>query len=223
MPKQANALKDYREKRNFAVTPEPGASAQPGGRRKNGLLYAVQKHAASHLHYDFRLEWDGVLLSWAIPKGPSLRPSVKRLAVRTEDHPLAYGGFEGVIPDGEYGAGTVMLWDTGTWIPEEPDVNASLQQGELRFGLFGEKLRGSWVLVRAATGYGTSKQHQWLLIKRKDRYASTSDILTEEPRSVTSNRLLVDIARAENGNVPMAARGDAPGRRSSRSNAGKLM
>jgi bifunctional non-homologous end joining protein LigD len=212
MPKQSSALKDYRRKRNFAVTPEPTASAPLEGRRKHGLLYVVQKHAASHLHYDFRLEWDGVLLSWAIPKGPSLRPSVKRLAVRTEDHPLAYGRFEGVIPDGEYGAGTVMLWDTGTWIPNEPDVNASLKNGELTFELFGEKLRGSWVLVRAATGYGTSKQQQWLLIKRRDRYASTSDILANKPRSVSSNRLLVDIAREANGNVSTAAKGDPHGR-----------
>ena len=214
MPKQANALKDYRKKRNFAITPEPKASALYERERQSGLLYVVQKHAASHLHYDFRLEWNGVLLSWAIPKGPSLRPSVRRLAVRTEDHPLAYGGFEGVIPDGEYGAGTVMLWDRGTWIPEEPDVDASLQQGELKFELFGEKLRGSWVLLRAATGQGTSKQPQWLLIKRRDRYASTSDVLTEKPFSIASRRLLADIAREAHGDVSMAARGDSPGRRS---------
>ena len=211
MPKQANALKDYRKKRNFAITPEPKASALYGGERQSGLLYVVQKHAASHLHYDFRLEQNGVLVSWAIPKGPSLRPSVRRLAVRTEDHPLAYGDFEGVIPDGEYGAGTVMLWDRGTWIPEEPDVDASLQQGELKFELFGEKLRGSWVLVRAATRQGPSNQQQWLLIKRRDRYASTSDVLTEEPLSVVSRRLLADIAREAHGDASQAARGDPPG------------
>jgi bifunctional non-homologous end joining protein LigD len=214
MPKQADPLKKYLNRRNFAVTPEPRSFDRNDRAPRSGLLYVIQKHAASHLHYDFRLEWDGVLLSWAVPKGPSLRPSIKRLAVRTEDHPLAYGDFEGVIPEGEYGAGTVMLWDRGTWVPDDPDVEAALRKGELKFELFGEKLRGSWVLVRAAIDRGASRQRQWLLIKRHDRYASTLDVLTESPRSASSNRLLADIAREARGNVSSAARGDPAGLRS---------
>lgn len=141
----------------------------------------IQKHQASHLHYDFRLEWRGVLLSWAIPKGPSLDPSVKRLAAQVEDHPLEYGNFEGVIPEGEYGGGTVMLWDRGTWVPEVPDVDDALRKGDLKFSLFGQKLRGSWVLVRTRLGYGGSPKPQWLLIKHRDQFASTRDVTAEFP------------------------------------------
>ena len=168
----------------------------------------IQKHRASQLHYDFRLEWRGVLLSWAVPKGPSLDPSVKRLATHVEDHPVEYGGFEGVIPEGEYGGGTVMLWDRGTWTPEVPDVDAALEKGDLKFTLSGKKLRGSWVLVRTKLGYGGSAKPQWLLIKHRDRYASTEDILAEKPRSVLTNRLLAEIARDEGGDVAKAAKGD---------------
>ncbi len=157
----------------------------------------IQKHQASQLHYDFRLEWRGVLLSWAVPKGPSLDPSVRRLAAPVEDHPLEYGGFEGVIPDGEYGGGTVMLWDRGTWTPEDPDVDAALKNGELKFTLHGKKLRGAWVLVRTKLGYEGSKKPQWLLIKHRDRYASTEDILTEKPRSILT--ITLEIARDDGG------------------------
>jgi len=160
------------------------------------------------LHYDFRLEWRGVLLSWAVPKGPSLDPSIKRLATRVEDHPVEYGGFEGVIPEGEYGGGTVMLWDRGTWTPEVEDVDAGLEKGDLKFTLEGRKLRGSWVLVRTKLGYGGSAKPQWLLIKHRDRYASTEDILVEKPRSVLTNRLLAKIASDEGGDVAKAAKGD---------------
>lgn len=125
------SLKKYREKRRFDVTPEPKGSAKGSAQRRASLLYSVQKHQATNLHYDFRLEWNGVLLSWAVPKGPSLDPSVKRLAMQTEDHPLEYGNFEGVIPAGEYGGGTVMLWDKGTWAPDVPDVSAALREGFL--------------------------------------------------------------------------------------------
>src|SRR5690242_2634208 len=152
-------------------------------------MYVIQKHQASHLHYDFRLEWRGVLLSWAIPKGPSLDPSVKRLAAQVEDHPVEYGSFEGVIPEGEYGGGTVMLWDQGAWTPEDPDVDAALRKGELKFTLHGKKLRGSWVLVRTK-GFGGSKKPQWLLIKHRDRFTSNKDVTLEQPRSVASKRLL---------------------------------
>lgn len=202
-------LKEYRDKRDFNVTTEPTGSEASSKTKKAGLLYVVQKHQASHLHYDFRLEWHGVLLSWAIPKGPSLDPSVKRLAARVEDHPLEYGSFEGVIPEGEYGGGTVMLWDRGTWAPEVPDVDAALDKGELKFTLFGKKLRGSWVLVRTKLGYGRgSDKPQWLLIKHRDQYASTEDVEAEEPRSVASNRLLADIARDDHGDFAKAAKGD---------------
>jgi bifunctional non-homologous end joining protein LigD len=207
--RKAEPLEEYQGKRNFAVTAEPKGS-QHGTTSPDGLLYVVQKHQASHLHYDFRLEWRGILLSWAIPKGPSLDPAVKRLAAPVEDHPLEYGGFEGVITKGEYGGGTVMLWDRGTWTPDDPDVDASLEKGELKFSLAGEKLQGSWVLVRTKLGYGGSSKPQWLLIKHRDRYASTRDILAEGPRSVVSNRLLAEIARDEGGDVAKAAKGDPP-------------
>ena len=128
------------------VTPEPAARM---GRIKNkGLQFVIQKHRASRLHYDFRLEHQGVMLSWAVPKGPSVDSSVKRLAMQTVDHPIEYNQFEGVIPEGEYGAGTVMIWDKGTWEPEVEDVERALQKGDLKFQLYGRKLRGSWVLVR---------------------------------------------------------------------------
>lgn len=169
------SLKDYERKRSFEDTPEPRGSLAPH-RKGASLLYVVQKHLASHLHYDFRLEWNGVLLSWAIPKGPSLDPSVKRLAMQVEDHPVEYGGFEGVIPAGQYGAGTVMLWDTGTWVPDDPNVDASLHKGELKFTLHGRKLMGAWVLVRTR-GFGRNpSRSSWLLIKHSDQHASTTDI-----------------------------------------------
>src|SRR5208282_3338894 len=135
---------------------EPSAEAHKSASSKSDLLYVIQKHRASQLHYDFRLESGGVLLSWAIPKGPSLDPSVKRLAMQVEDHPMEYGNFEGVIPAGEYGGGTVMLWDRGSWSPEEDiSVEESLRKGSVKFKLDGEKLRGSWALVRTK-GYGGS-------------------------------------------------------------------
>jgi bifunctional non-homologous end joining protein LigD len=205
---KAAPLKEYREKRNFDVTAEPrGESAGAGPRSE--LLYVIQKHQASQLHYDFRLEWRGVLLSWAVPKGPSQDPSVKRLATRVEDHPVEYGGFEGVIPAGEYGGGTVMLWDRGAWIPEVPDVDAALEKGDLKFTLAGKKLRGSWVLVRTKLGYGGAAKPQWLLIKHRDAYAAAGDILVEQPRSVLTGRLLAEIAREEGGDAVKAAKGDA--------------
>jgi bifunctional non-homologous end joining protein LigD len=192
---KAAPLEEYRGKRNFDVTAEP-KGARSRTKSPSELLYVIQKHQASHLHYDFRLEWRGVLLSWAVPKGPSLDPSIKRLASRVEDHPVEYGGFEGVIPEGEYGGGTVMLWDRGTWTPEVPDVDAALEKGDLKFTLDGKKLRGSWVLVRTKLGYGGSKKPQWLLIKHRDDFASADDILLEKPRSVLSKRLLAEIARS---------------------------
>jgi|SRR5579875_3109555 bifunctional non-homologous end joining protein LigD len=200
-------LEDYRRKRRFHVTGEPAGDAPVRRRPIKALAYVIQKHRASHLHYDFRLEWNGVMLSWAVPKGPSLDPSVKRLATPVEDHPLEYADFEGVIPPGEYGAGTVMVWDKGTWVPEVPDVDDAMRKGELKFTLRGKKLRGSWVLVRTR-GFGRSPRPSWLLVKHRDRYAASADITVEAPRSVLSNRLLADIAREEGGDVALAASGD---------------
>jgi bifunctional non-homologous end joining protein LigD len=202
------SLDAYRRKRRFAVTPEPEGNTRPAHGRE--LLYVVQKHQASHLHYDLRLEWNGVLLSWAVPKGPSLDPSVKRLAMRVEDHPVDYARFEGSIPHGEYGAGTVMVWDIGTWVPEAPDVDAALRRGELKFTLRGRKLKGSWVLVRTR---GLSGRAAWLLIKHRDAAASARDVETQRARSVLSNRTLASIARASGGDVDRAAAADPPSRR----------
>jgi bifunctional non-homologous end joining protein LigD len=155
-----------------------------------GLLFVVQKHQGRNLHYDFRLEVSGVLKSWAVPKGPSVNPAVKRLAVAVEDHPLEYADFEGNLPEGQYGAGPVMVWDQGTYTPEDSDnVAASLENGELKFVLHGQKLRGSWVLVR------TRNNNNWLLIKHRDAYASTDDITRLEPQSILSGRSLSEIAR----------------------------
>ncbi len=140
------ALEEYKKKRNFTKTPEPEGAVAP---KREERFFCVQKHLASHLHYDFRLEHNGVLLSWAVPKGPSLDPKTKRLAMHVEDHPVAYGDFEGVIPEG-YGAGIVMLWDRGTWTPETDDVDAALKKGDLKFTLDGYKLKGSWVLVKTS-------------------------------------------------------------------------
>ena len=200
-------LDEYRRKRQFGVTPEP-RGADDAHKENGPLIYAIQKHMASRLHYDLRLEWRGVLLSWAIPKGPSLDPAVKRLAMQTEDHPLEYSDFEGVISSGQYGAGTVMLWDRGTWHPETTDVDGSLQRGEIKFTLQGKKLQGSWVLVHTR-GFGKSpSRSSWLLIKHRDEYASTKDVTEEEPRSVASGRLLADIARDEGGDIERASQGD---------------
>jgi bifunctional non-homologous end joining protein LigD len=200
------SLKTYNEKRNFKVTPEPSGakSGKPSAGRE--LQYVVQKHRATSLHYDFRLEFNGVLLSWAVPKGPSLDPSVKRLAMHVEDHPLDYASFEGVIPEGEYGGGTVMVWDNGTWEPESPDPEDALKRGDFKFTLHGKKLQGSWVLVRTR-GFGGSDK-SWLLIKHRDKFASTGDITAEKPRSIVTKRLLADIARDEGGDVERAATGD---------------
>jgi bifunctional non-homologous end joining protein LigD len=199
-------LKEYTKKRHFNLSPEPsGKSAQL--KKQDSLIFVVQKHRATALHYDFRLEWDGVLLSWAVPKGPSLDSSVKRLAMQVEDHPVEYASFEGVIPEGEYGGGTVMVWDEGTWTPESPDVNAALAKGDLKFTLQGKKLRGSWVLVRTH-GWGSSSGKSWLLIKHRDQYTSTKDVAIEKPRSIVSNKLLAEIAHDGGGDVEKAATGD---------------
>jgi bifunctional non-homologous end joining protein LigD len=186
-------LEVYHRKRNFKTTPEPKGrvhAAKPKGRR-----FIIQKHAASHLHYDFRLEHNGVLLSWAVPKGPSLDPNDKRLAMHVEDHPIEYGDFEGVIPPKQYGSGTVLLWDRGEWIPKE-DPEEGYRKGKLKFELAGEKLRGGWNLVRSRSAkYGGDKS--WLLIKEDDEYARQgvdARVVDELPDSVASGRSLEEIA-----------------------------
>jgi bifunctional non-homologous end joining protein LigD len=193
---QYGRLAEYNRKRHFGVTTEPRGTpgrSDPGG----PLQFVVQKHRAGHLHYDFRLEHRGVMLSWAIPKGPSLDPAVKRLAMETEPHPMDYNQFEGVIPEGEYGGGTVMIWDRGVWAPAADnrlggaaEVDRQLEKGDLKFVLLGEKLAGSWVLVR------TRGTRQWLLIKHRDEYVRDEDLTVTRPRSVVSGRTLAEIARA---------------------------
>jgi len=200
-------LEQYRRKRRFAVTPEPRGA--PPHRRAKRLAYVVQKHRATALHYDFRLEWKGVMLSWAVPKGPSLNPADKRLAMPTEDHPIEYNRFEGVIPEGEYGGGTVMIWDRGHWSPESEDVDAALKKGDLKFRLDGEKLQGSWVLVRLARKDRDGRV-PWLLIKHRDAFASKTKIAEAEPRSAASGRLMVEIARDGGADLERAASGDPP-------------
>ncbi len=204
-------LDEYRKKRDFTKSPEP--SGDPGARGGSGgeKFFCVQKHLASHLHYDLRLEHDGVLLSWAVPKGPSLDSRDKRLAMQVEDHPIEYGTFEGVIPEG-YGAGVVMLWDTGTWTCESPDIDAALRKGDFKFRLDGYKLKGSWALVRTR-GYGDSSKPSWLLIKHKDDWSEPIDITEFAPLSVkTPGADLADILSADTPDLwhsnPPAKTGD---------------
>lgn len=192
MARGADRLGDYKAKRDFRKTAEPKGKAAPVRRTK--LAYLIQKHDARRLHYDLRLEWDGVLLSWAVTRGPSGDPGQKRLSVRTEDHPLAYGSFEGTIARGEYGAGTVMLWDRGTWEPLH-DPAEGLEQGKLHFRLHGERLRGGWALVRMGPRKG-EKRENWLLIKERDETAEDDpDRLTSSyDVSVTTGRTMDEIA-----------------------------
>jgi len=190
------SLKEYQRKRDFRKTPEPAPKVKSSGK---GLQFVVQKHAASRLHYDFRLELDGTLKSWAVPKGPSLDPSVKALAVHVEDHPLDYAGFEGVIPQGQYGGGTVMVWDRGTWEPEGENPSAAYRQGKLKFRLHGEKLKGSWALVRMGGRAGEGGKN-WLLIKHDDKAARRTadfDVTVKKAKSVVSKRTIEQIAAAE--------------------------
>ena len=192
-------LAEYKKKRRFNVTPEPGPEEKTS---ELGNIFVVQKHRATQLHYDFRLEADGVLKSWAVPKGPSMDPEVKRLAMQVEDHPVDYADFEGVIPEGEYGGGTVMVWDYGVYAPENvKKVSDGLKKGDLKFVLLGKKLKGSFVLVR-------TRDRQWLLIKHRDEYAMDEDISETQPFSVLSKRTLVEIAEDEGGDAKKAATAD---------------
>jgi bifunctional non-homologous end joining protein LigD len=192
-PASQGALASYHHKRNFAATPEPKGRIA----KKQGRSFVIHKHDASRLHFDFRLELDGVLKSWAVTKGPSLDPSEKRLAVRVEDHPLDYGGFEGTIPEGQYGGGTVMLWDRGTWEPEG-DPHEGLRKGKLSLTLKGKRLKGGFTLVRMRRDRnGKSARENWLLIKQRDSEASEEiDPIETWQRSVTSRRSMEGIAKA---------------------------
>jgi bifunctional non-homologous end joining protein LigD len=183
------ALEQYNKKRRFSRTPEPEGRLARGNEHR----FVVQKHKASHLHYDFRLEMVGVLKSWAVPKGPSLNPGDKRLAMQVEDHPVSYLLFEGKIPEGNYGAGTVMVWDTGTWeaLGDGPEM---LGKGDLKFRLRGEKLRGEFVLARMRSRRPGAKGTEWLLIKKKDEAAQTNFAIDQLDYSVETGRSLSEIA-----------------------------
>lgn len=201
----ANAIDEqlarYRSMRDFNITEEP--SGKHGKEETaHGLPFCVQKHAASHLHYDFRLGWNGVLKSWAIAKGPSYFTGDKRLAVQVEDHPMEYGGFEGIIPQGQYGGGTVMLWDQGTWEPQagHTDINAGLRDGSLKFLLHGTKLKGKWALIRMGGKWAKEKKPNWLLIKEHDELERRQDetaVTESEPNSVVTRRSIEEIAKNE--------------------------
>ena len=194
------SLVRYKEKRNFKSTSEPAGGKSHAGK----LIFVIQKHDASHLHYDFRLEMEGVLKSWAVPKGPSTDPAVKRLAMEVEDHPYDYKDFEGVIPEGNYGAGTVIVWDKGTYEPIEPIKGKKEQEkfllkqlkaGSIKMVLHGEKLKGEWALVRTK-----QSENSWLLIKHKDKYAAASDV-TNKSKSVVSGKTLLQLDKEmRNGN-----------------------
>ncbi|MBU9666130.1 DNA ligase, partial [Burkholderia multivorans] len=223
----AGKLDPYRRKRHFDATPEPEGTrgrrrapgeAQPAERGRHPLRYVIQEHHARRLHYDFRLELDGTLKSWAVPKGPSFDPSVKRLAVHVEDHPLEYASFEGEIPAGHYGAGSVIVWDEGTWTPEGGIAKAreGYRAGKLKFRLDGEKLHGGWALVRSGRQEG--RQEQWLLIKERDddaRSTDAYDVVAQQPGSVHDGATR---GRAANGH---AANGHARAGRRGEKAAGK--
>lgn len=189
-------LEEYRKRRNFSETPEPRGRIWPSGH--GGRLFVVQKHDATNLHYDFRLKIQEVLVSWPVPKGPSLNPADKRLAMMTEHHPLEYADFEGVIPEGKYGAGTVMVWDLGTYeTPDDIPVEQQLARGELKVTLHGRKLKGGFVLVHTRVpSNNPSQRKRWLLIKHRDEYATDSWDLGKPglDRSVVSGRTLAEIA-----------------------------
>jgi bifunctional non-homologous end joining protein LigD len=225
-PSAREQLTEYRRKRDFRKTAEPeGGSARKKADKK--LAFVIQKHAATRLHYDLRLELDDVMKSWAVPKGPSADPSIKRLAMQVEDHPMEYNSFEGTIPKGEYGGGTVMIWDQGWYEPEkgggEDGVREGLASGDLKVIFHGKRMKGSWVLVRTR-GWGRgSDKPSWLLIKHRDKYVQPGDALTEKhTTSVVSKRTMEKIggspkARVWHSNRPAEddedGAGGAPGRK----------
>jgi bifunctional non-homologous end joining protein LigD len=210
-------LGEYRKKRRFDVTAEPkGKEVRVSRARKKKLAFVIQKHRATALHYDLRLEWKGVMLSWAVPRGPSFDPSVKRMAMQVEDHPIEYNKFEGIIPEGEYGGGTVMIWDRGTYEPEAGGgadaVRDGYERGDLKIVFHGKRLLGSWVLVRMRKD--ARGRAQWLLIKHRDELATADlDVVAEATTSVASGRTMDEIA----GRRPIARRTGAAASRRKRS------
>jgi bifunctional non-homologous end joining protein LigD len=224
-------LEKYKAKRNFKASPEPVGDETLAAERAKAAtgaqprFFCVQKHLARHLNYDLRLEHKAYLLSWAVPKGPSLDPKTKRLAMHVEDHPIEYGTFEGVIPEG-YGAGIVMLWDQGTWTPQVEDVDAALKKGDLKFSLDGYKLKGSWVLVRTSGRYPggsatSGDARSWLLIKHKDDWAGEIDITIFAPKSVKSEGDFEDILAQDRPDVWESNR--AGGRPAQGGEAGEML
>jgi len=218
---KSKPLAEYKRKRDFIKTAEPEGSASRR-RSARALKFVVQKHAASHLHFDFRLELDGVMKSWAVPKGPSYDPGVRRLAMEVEDHPIEYNTFEGTIPKGEYGGGTVMLWDRGTYEPEGgggPDaLREGYERGDLKIVLHGKRLRGGWVIVRMRRDEGG--RAQWLLIKHRDELADPDyDVVADVTTSVASGRTMDEIA-ARNGRVWKSDR-SSPSSRSARKSSAR--
>jgi len=197
-------LAEYRKKRDFTRTREPSGEKEAARARAGRLRFVIQKHAASHLHFDLRLELDGVMKSWAVPKGPSLDPKVKRLAMQVEDHPIDYNTFEGTIPKGEYGGGTVMLWDRGTYSSdsaaspdeEEDALRDGLRRGDLKITFHGDRLHGSFALVRMkySRDSSSSAKPQWLLIKHRDEFATEEDVVAENMTSVDTGRTMEEIA-----------------------------
>ncbi|MGZ4649916.1 MAG: DNA polymerase ligase N-terminal domain-containing protein, partial [Kineosporiaceae bacterium] len=210
-------LAPYRGKRNFTRTPEPSGAPTAGAEAAGSRRFVVQRHRARRLHYDFRLEIDGVLVSWAVPKGPTLDPGVRRAAFHVEDHPIEYIDFEGVIPAGEYGGGDVIVWDAGTWEPQEagdpPDPAAALAAGELHMDLFGEKLRGRFVIVRISGSRYGSGNDEWLLLHKHDDFAVAGWNPEDHPRSVltgkTNDEVKADPDRLWRSDLP-AARAAVP-------------
>jgi len=230
-----DTLEEYREKRDFSRTSEPAGRSGHADDAAS-LRFVVQKHAASHLHFDFRLELDGVMKSWAVPKGPSLDPSIKRLAMQVEDHPIEYNTFEGTIPKGEYGGGTVMLWDRGRYgadrgagartaddRSDQQILRDGYERGDLKFVLYGARLRGSWVLVRTRLRSGkASGRPQWLLIKHRDVEARPgSDIVAESETSVASDRTMAEITAAGDETAAEPADVEAPQRAAPRARKAK--
>ncbi|HWZ00720.1 MAG TPA: DNA polymerase ligase N-terminal domain-containing protein, partial [Edaphobacter sp.] len=198
----AEQLERYRSMRDFKVTSEPSGGGKAKSFNDQPLPFVIQKHAATNLHYDFRLGWNGVLKSWAVAKGPSYVTRDKRLAVQVEDHPIEYGGFEGIIPKGQYGGGTVMVWDQGTWEPQagHTDVDAGLRSGSLKFIMHGKKMKGKWALIRMGGKAANERKPNWLLIKEHDEFERGENdpaVTEEEPNSVVTGRSLEQIAKSE--------------------------
>jgi bifunctional non-homologous end joining protein LigD len=216
-------LTEYKRKRDFRKTAEPAGVVPPRKRAATKLHFVIQKHAASHLHFDFRLELGGVMKSWAVPKGPSYDPQVRRLAMEVEDHPMEYNSFEGTIPKGEYGGGTVMLWDRGSYEPGDGDGEESLRagykRGDLKIVMHGKRMRGGWVLVRMRVEKGRA---QWLLIKHRDEFADPKyDVVGEELTSVATRRSMEQIAATRRGTSASASRKKRPAPRKRRATRSK--